>query len=474
MDDLTPLGAVPPGPEAFHGQVDLGNVQSSNLTLSAHGKFWLLLKTLDYCPRQCRWDSEHPTPLSWGLCLLFAFSGAFTVGKLYYNHPILDILAEDFDIGLEKASQIPTLMQAGCATGLLLCPVRDIVCLRPFVLLLVFVTVNMWLGLYITTSFSTFQALYFLVALTTVTRQVILLLVAQLAPFFRRATMISIVSGGLFMSILLARIISGVVTQYESWRIVYWISFGLQYLMLIMLFLFLPDYPPVHSSGHITYFKINYTIVMIPLRQPLLVQTSMMAFFVGAAVVSYWTVLTFLLSSSIFNLSTLAIGLFALVGMPPFLINPVLSSFITDRYHPAYSAIIAIMIGIAGVLIGNFVGTFFLAGPIIQGLLVDLCLVMSQTANRAQLPAVEPSARNRANTVYTVARFCGMLMGTAVGNHLYAQEGWCYSSGASIAFLGVALVLAVVPGPHETGWIGWRGGWSCKMECPALVEQEQV
>lgn len=77
--------------------------------------------------------------------------------------------------------------------------------------------------------------------------------------------MISIVSGGLFMSILLARIISGVITQYESWRIVYWISFGLQYLMLIMLFLFLPDYPPAHSSGHITYLKIIYTIVKIPL-----------------------------------------------------------------------------------------------------------------------------------------------------------------------------------------------------------------
>ncbi|KAH7217662.1 hypothetical protein DER44DRAFT_804071 [Fusarium oxysporum] len=352
-------------------------------------------------------------------------SGAFTVGKLYYNHLILNILAEDFDIGLEKASQIPTLMQAGYATGLLLCPVGDIVRLRPFVLLLVFVTVNMWLGLYITTSFSTFQAF----------------------SFFRRATMISIVSGGLFMGILLARIIFGVVTQYESWRIVYWISFGLQYLMLIMLFLFLPDYPPVHSSGHITYFKIIYTIHD--------------GFFVGAAVVSYWTVLTFLLSSSIFNLSTLAIGLFALVGMPPFLINPVLSSFITNRYHPAYSAIIAIMIGIAGVLIGTFVGTFSLAGPIIQDLLVDLCLVMSQTSNRAQLPA-------------TVATFCGMLVGTAVGNHLYAQGGWHYSSEASIAFLGVALVLAVVRGPNETGWIGWRGDWSCKMECPALVEQEQV
>ncbi|RKL12508.1 hypothetical protein BFJ70_g16203 [Fusarium oxysporum] len=116
----------------------------------------------------------------------------------------------------------------------------------------------------------------------------------------------------------------------------------------------------------------------------------MMAFFVGAAIVSYWTVLTFLLSSSIFNLSTLAIGPFALVGMPQFLINPVLSSFITDRYHPAYSAIIAIMIGIAGVLIGTFVGTFSLAGPIIQGLLVDLCLSCRRELTTRNSPPSSP------------------------------------------------------------------------------------
>ncbi|EWZ49041.1 hypothetical protein FOXYS1_9154 [Fusarium oxysporum] len=115
-----------------------------------------------------------------------------------------------------------------------------------------------------------------------------------------------------------------------------------------------------------------------------------MAFFVGAAIVSYWTVLTFLLSSSIFNLSTLAIGPFALVGMPQFLINPVLSSFITDRYHPAYSAIIAIMIGIAGVLIGTFVGTFSLAGPIIQGLLVDLCLSCRRELTTRNSPPSSP------------------------------------------------------------------------------------
>lgn len=416
-------------------------------------------------------------------------AGAFTVANLYYSHPILNILAEDFNVAPEKASQIPTLMQAGYAAGLLfLCPVGDMVPTRPLVLLLVFVTANIvsrlviypyleimaynpkWLGLCITTSFSVFQTLSCLAAVTTVTPQVILPLVAFLAVPERRAKMISIIAGGLFTGILLARVLSGVITEYASWRIVYWISFGVQYLLLAFLFLFLPDYPAVNKSGNITYFRILYTIFTIPLRQPILVQTSMQAFFVAAVFVSYWTVLTFLLSST-FHLSTLAIGLFALVGLPPFLVNPFLSSHITDRYHPTHSAILAIMIAMVGVVIGTFVGTFSLSGPVIQGLLVDLGFVMSQTANRSLLATVEPSARNRINTVYTVSTFCGMLMGTAVGNDLYALGGWHYSGGASIAFLGAALVVGIVRGPHETGWVGWKGGWSWKNA--KLISEEQ-
>lgn len=48
-------------------------------------------------------------------------------------------------------------------------------------------------------------------------------------------------------------------------------------------------------------------------------------------------------------------------------------------------------------------------------------------------------------------------MGTALVNKLYTQRGWHWGGGASIGFLGVASIIAVISGPHETGWIGWRG-----------------
>lgn len=100
---------------------------------------------LTYTPPRCRWDPQNPPQFSMAINVLFGFSGAFTVANLYYSHPILNILAEEFNVPYEKASQVPTVMQAGYAAGLLfLCPLGDLLRRRPFVLSLVFFTATMW------------------------------------------------------------------------------------------------------------------------------------------------------------------------------------------------------------------------------------------------------------------------------------------------------------------------------------------
>lgn len=97
-----------------------------------------------WVPPKARYDPNEPPKFSMAMNVLFAFAGAFTVANLYYNHPILNILAEDFGVPYEKVSQIPTLAQAGYAVGLFfLCPLGDLFKRRPFVLSLVFFTATM-------------------------------------------------------------------------------------------------------------------------------------------------------------------------------------------------------------------------------------------------------------------------------------------------------------------------------------------
>lgn len=104
-----------------------------------------IINILTWCPPRCRWDPDNPPQFSMFLNVIFGFAGAFTVANLYYNHPILNILAHDFGVEYEKVSQIPTVMQAGYAAGLLfLCPLGDALPRRPFTLGLVFFTATMW------------------------------------------------------------------------------------------------------------------------------------------------------------------------------------------------------------------------------------------------------------------------------------------------------------------------------------------
>lgn len=100
--------------------------------------------TLAYCPPHLRWDPEQPPKFSMALNVLFGIAGAFTVANLYYSHPILNVLARDFGVPYVKVAEIPTLAQAGYATGLLfLCPLGDMVQRRPFVLGLVLFTATL-------------------------------------------------------------------------------------------------------------------------------------------------------------------------------------------------------------------------------------------------------------------------------------------------------------------------------------------
>jgi hypothetical protein len=117
---------------------------------------------------------------------------------------------------------------------------------------------------------------------------------------------------------------------------------------------------------------------------------------------------------------------------------------------------------LTGVLIGTYTGTFTVAGPIIQAFAIDLGLQTSQIANRSAIYAIEPKARNRVNTAFMVSVFCGQLIGTAVGNRLYAQGGWVASGSASVGFICAALLVCFARAPWESHWLGWRGGWGIR------------
>ncbi|KAL9094777.1 MAG: hypothetical protein Q9165_003048 [Trypethelium subeluteriae] len=446
LENLTPSSVVSPPPE------DQKSVKERSLPR----RIW---EVLTWTPPRCRWDPEKPPEFSMPLNILFGFAGAFTVANLYYNHPILNVLAHDFNVPYVKVSQIPTVMQAGYAGGLLfLCPLGDLLKRRPFVLILVFFTATMWIGLCVTNSLAVFTAISFITAITTVTPQLMLPLVGDLAPPHRRAAALSIVVAGFMLGILVARVISGTITNYISWRVVYWLSLGLQYFIFVLLWLFMPDYPSTNPDG-MNYFRMLFSILQILWKSPVLVQSCIIGFFTSAPFTAYWTTLTFLLASPPYQYSSLVIGLFALIGIAAMLLSPFYARRIIDRFVPLFSVVLGESLAMAGIIIGTYTGSFTVAGPIIQAFFLDMGLQTSQIANRSAIYAIAPKARNRVNTAFMVSTFCGQLVGTAVGNHLYAKGGWIASGSYSVGSIGMALLACAARGPWQDGWLGWDKGW---------------
>lgn len=252
-------------------------------------------------------------------------------------------------------------------------------------------------------------------------------LVAELAPPHRRAAALSIVVSGLMLGILLARLLSGIMTQFVSWRYVYWLSVALQYLIFIGLWLFMPDYPATNKG--LNYFKALWSIAQMIPRHPVLVQACLQAFFTSACFTNFWTVLTFLLAGAPYYYDPIKIGLFALIGIASMCCGPVYARLVIDRYVPWFSVFLGMCWSIIGIALGTYIGSFTVAGPILQAFLLDFGMQTAQIANRSAIYAVEPKGRNRVNTAFV----SGLSQRDSVRTELTDRSRWCPRSVVSMS-----------------------------------------
>ncbi|KAM6539536.1 hypothetical protein FALCPG4_001332 [Fusarium falciforme] len=429
--------------------------ETDTIVQSKYDSSWIRRVTT---PKNCRWEDKSPPALTMAHCLLYAMSAAFTVANLYYNQPILNKIAADFKVTYEESSQVATLLQSGYAAGLVfVLPLGDILERRPFIISLIIVTATLWIGLCVTNDFTVFRALSFICGVTTVTPQLMIPLVGDFAPPRRKASLLAIVVSGLMLGLLMARFLSGVVSNYTSWRNIYWFSCGAQYLLASVLFLFMPDYPSTNPDG-LNYFRALWSIPYMMATEPVLIQSCLIAFTLSTIFTSFWTTLTFLLASPPYDYSSLQIGLFSLTAIATIISIPLIGRLI-DRFVPLLSTIAGQILALIGTLVGTFISKSTVAGPIIQAIGIDIGMQTAQVANRAAIFNINPRARNRVNTAYMALAFVGQLTGTAVGNKLYADGGWKRSGACSIAFVGASIIISLARGPRETGWIGWTGGW---------------
>ncbi|KIJ41695.1 hypothetical protein M422DRAFT_229522 [Sphaerobolus stellatus SS14] len=307
-------------------------------------------------------------------------------------------ISHDIRCRISKITRIPTLTQAGYAVGLLLVtPLGDLVRRRPLLLLLVLSSGSLSIVLALAKSAVVFEVISFFIGVLTVTPQVLIPLAADLSPPHRRAASISIVFAGLLLGILIARVLAGVIAQFSSWRNVYFMAVGVQYAMLLLLYLVLPDFPA--KSPEIGYFGILKSMAIFAVTEPILIQACLVSCAGSACFTNFWVTLTFLLGGPPYRYTDLDIGLFGLVGMLGVMTAPFVGRFV-DTLISWNASVLATFILLAFQAVQTAAGGINIGAVIVATFGLDVGRQMQQVSLSASIFGIDPKARSRLNAVY--------------------------------------------------------------------------
>ncbi|NBB49036.1 MFS transporter [Rhizobium sp. CRIBSB] len=376
--------------------------------------------------------SEH---LSAAMVRLLAIGAGAAVANSYYNQAFLGHLTVDFGLAAGAAAIVPVLTQAGNALGVLfLAPLGDRLERKSLILVTIGALVAALIGAAVSPGFIWLATASLAVGLFATVAQQIVPLAVHLAPPAERGRILGKVTGGILIGILLARTVSGMISDLWGWPFVFWFAAGLMIAIGAALALWLPRVPPTTDLSYPRLLGSLWTLVRTHriLRHAVVVQ-----FLIFAAFIGFWSNLALLLSKPPYQLGGTAVGLLALVGVAGALAAPIAGGF-ADRRGPAVVVSIgAGLVIVAFAIFGLWQGS--LVALVIGILIMDLAVQSSQVANQARVYALDPTARSRLNTVFMATMLAGGAVGAGIGGAAYASWGWT----GTCAFGAISATLAL-------------------------------
>ncbi|KAG6826617.1 hypothetical protein H0H92_015129 [Tricholoma furcatifolium] len=417
-------------------------------------------------PRRLRYNPDKPFRFGPLLYIAFGFSSTF-IGRYSVRNPAgTDVrtvqISESFNVSYTEVSRIPTLLQAGYAVGLLfITPLGDLVRRRLLLLCTVTASASLTIGLAITKNLAIFEILSFFVGCTTVTPQILLPLAADVAAPGKESFAMSVVLSGLYLGILAARVLGGIVGQYAQWRAVYYLSVGVQYLVVLGIYFMIPDYPAKNKG--MTYWGILRSMGKFVVTEPLVIQSCLINVLTMACYTNFWVTLTFLLGGPPYHYSTLGIGLFGFVGIIGIMGGP-LVTHATSGLVPWWSSCIGIVASILTQAVQVGAGGINIAAVIITAFGIDVFRMALHVSISAAVFKISDDARARLNAILVISLFVGQVMGTAVGTDAFVKHGWRASAALGMGWFGLSLVILLLRGPHceRRTWFGYHGGLRCR------------
>lgn len=367
--------------------------------------------------------------------LVFAMSAAtgIAVANIYYNQPMLNIIAQDLP---SAASLISPVTQLGYALGLfLLVPLGDMFDRRKLIVGQFLVLAAALALLASASGTAMIVAASILVGMTATVAQQIIPFAAHLSAPEKRGATVGTIMSGLLAGILLSRTVAGYVATGLGWREMFYIAVPVALLAALTMRLILPS---DHKNAPAPYGKLMGSMRHLWHDYPELRRAAMTQGLLFAGFSAFWTVLPFLLAQPQFGMGAEIAGLFGIVGMVGVLAAP-MAGRLADKRGPRMVVRFGVFVVLASWAL--FAASATMTALVIGVILLDFGCQSAMVSNQHIIYSLEPAARARINTIFMGTMFIGGSAGSALGIWVWHHGGWLDVAAMIITASLIAVIM---------------------------------
>lgn len=390
--------------------------------------------------------SSTPVPGTATITRSFIWLGAIATGTIVTNLFAPQILVGEMGPALHmsatQAGLISTLTLLGYALGLfLLVPLADRLENKRLILTTLCGTVAAALCTALAPTPALLLLAVFVLGGSCAAIQMLVPLIAAMAPPADRGRVIGEVMSGLMVGILLSRPLASFVADLWDWRGYYVLSATAVAVLALALGVRLPTLRPL---AHVSYPRLLGSFWTLLREEPVLRVRSWTAALVMAAFSAFWAAVALRLTTAPFHLDARGIAVFALVGAAGATAAPI-AGRIGDRGHVRVlliaSHVMIVLSSLAAAYAATLTDPAWSLGLLAAAaVLLDIGITSDQTLGRRAVNLLRPEARGRLNGLFVGLFFIGGATGAATVAFAWPLGGWTAVCAVTALFGLLALI----------------------------------
>jgi predicted MFS family arabinose efflux permease len=379
-----------------------------------------------------------------GRMALLVVSIFAAAGSIHYQTPMLAAMGAEFGADAASVGWVATLTFSGFLVGtLFLVPLGDRLDKRDLILGQFTVLIVALLATAAAPSLGLLVAAGFVTGICTAAGQLIIPMVAELAPPKERGRALGTVLSALFLGILFARVAGGFVASHIGWRWMYVFAAFMLITLAPVLFMRLPSLPPKTRLG---YGALMRSLIELLHAHAELRRAAAIQFLLGISYGGFWATIAPMLLL-LHHLGPAEAGLMGIPGAAGILVARPAGRWM-DRHGVAPVVRTGVSLVLAAFVVFAFAGWWI--GAVVGGaILLDCGLRSAMAANQTLVSTLDPNARSRSNTVFSGSVWGGNAAGAFLASTALTHSGWL--AVCAIAVTASVIALLVQHRPAQRG-----------------------